>query len=317
MKLPESYVAGREVAKPTAMGGFGQQMLERMGWQKGQGLGKDKQGRADPLGVKKKEDTRGLGDKLGWDWACDFASTAFDSALASVATATAAELSSSGSSDSDDTDCQRNADGTISSAAAHELKLARQLAKGHHTGRFAGRAGKLARVKEQEARLGRLAAGSAATAASHQQVAGSAKPSADAARAKTRAVVFEVPGHEAQLAGPAHLPERQPDTWWGRKRFVSSGWLGGTEEEVARKRQAFSEDTQVDLYNALQNTQSKVDCPPNVAMRHGKHTALHDRGIMTDDQCPSELTTVALIAAGTIARADRSEATGSNNVHAK
>lgn len=60
MKLPVGYVAGKGVVKASGYGGLGQRMLEKMGWQKGQGLGKEKDGMTDALEVKKKEDTLGV-----------------------------------------------------------------------------------------------------------------------------------------------------------------------------------------------------------------------------------------------------------------
>ena len=60
MKLPAGHVAGSGVHKATAYGGFGQQMLEKMGWSKGQGLGKQKDGMKEALEVKKKEDNLGV-----------------------------------------------------------------------------------------------------------------------------------------------------------------------------------------------------------------------------------------------------------------
>jgi G-patch domain len=60
MKLPDGYVAGQGVQKPTGYGGFGERMLRTMGWDKGQGLGKEKQGMKAAIEVKKKEDTVGV-----------------------------------------------------------------------------------------------------------------------------------------------------------------------------------------------------------------------------------------------------------------
>ena len=60
MKLPVGYVAGVGVHQATAYGGFGQKMLERMGWEDGQGLGKEKSGITKAITVKKKEDTLGV-----------------------------------------------------------------------------------------------------------------------------------------------------------------------------------------------------------------------------------------------------------------
>ena len=60
MKLPVGYVPGHGVHKATAYGGFGQKMLESMGWQDGQGLGKNNDGMTKAIEVKKKEDTTGV-----------------------------------------------------------------------------------------------------------------------------------------------------------------------------------------------------------------------------------------------------------------
>jgi hypothetical protein len=60
MKLPTGYVVGQGVTKASGFGGKGQRMLESMGWQKGQGLGKGKDGMKEAIEVKKKEDTLGV-----------------------------------------------------------------------------------------------------------------------------------------------------------------------------------------------------------------------------------------------------------------
>jgi hypothetical protein len=61
MKLPEGYVPGVGVPKQKGgYGGFGQKMLEKMGWQRGQGLGKGKKGMSEAIAVSKKEDTLGV-----------------------------------------------------------------------------------------------------------------------------------------------------------------------------------------------------------------------------------------------------------------
>ncbi len=63
MKLPPGYVKGQALAptkKASGFGGFGQSMLEKMGWQKGQGLGKNQHGMAEALDVKRKEDALGV-----------------------------------------------------------------------------------------------------------------------------------------------------------------------------------------------------------------------------------------------------------------
>lgn len=64
MKLPVGYVAGEGVLKPTGYGGYGERMLKSMGWDKGQGLGKEGQGMKAAIEVKKKEDTVGVSSQI-------------------------------------------------------------------------------------------------------------------------------------------------------------------------------------------------------------------------------------------------------------
>ena len=47
-------------AQATAYGGFGERLLKQMGWEDGQGLGRDRKGRAKAIEVKAKEDTVGV-----------------------------------------------------------------------------------------------------------------------------------------------------------------------------------------------------------------------------------------------------------------
>ena len=263
MKLPENYVAGGRTRKATAMGGFGQGMLEKMGWRNGEGLGKERQGRAAPVEVTKKDDTKGLGGRFDWDWSHDYAASAFDNALAAIGggndSGDSSSSSSSSGSSSDDECAARNADGTASSASAAELRLARDLAKGNNLGRFGGRAGKLARVREQEARL---AAAASQPGPLQGKGAAAAPPVAAARQAapQPRGLIITVRGEELKM--PSKPPKAQPASWWGHAAFRSAGWLHGLQEELRAatepRDRGFSEETQVSLYNRLQAQQSKV-----------------------------------------------------------
>jgi hypothetical protein len=263
MKLPDNYVAGKLQPKPTAMGGFGQGMLERLGWRKGEGLGKQRQGRADPLDVKKKDDTAGLGGKFDWNWSEDYAANAFDGAVTAIRVdASDASASSSESSDDEEPRLARNTDGTVSSSSAAELKCAWELAKGNHLGRFGGRAGKLARVREQESLLGGQS--------EYKAAAPSLKTPSEVRVTQVPlrnppAVVIIGPdkGHPQPAAPPLLLPE----SWWGHKFFTSAGWLEGlgsvsskSNQKDARAR--FDEETQERLYNSVHAAQSNVCCRP-------------------------------------------------------
>ncbi|KAL0027997.1 hypothetical protein WJX79_009705 [Trebouxia sp. C0005] len=61
MKFPPGYVPGSGVHKASGFGGFGERLLRKQGWEKGEGLGKNKSGVAEAIQVKKKEDTAGVG----------------------------------------------------------------------------------------------------------------------------------------------------------------------------------------------------------------------------------------------------------------
>lgn len=65
MKLPKGYIPGVGVQKATAYGGFGQKLLEKLGWKAGDGLGKDASGRKAAIEVKVKENTLGT-RPAGW-----------------------------------------------------------------------------------------------------------------------------------------------------------------------------------------------------------------------------------------------------------
>ena len=60
MKFPPGYVPGSGVHKASGFGGFGERLLRQHGWEKGEGLGKNKTGRAEAIQVKKKEDSAGV-----------------------------------------------------------------------------------------------------------------------------------------------------------------------------------------------------------------------------------------------------------------
>ncbi|GMH44113.1 hypothetical protein BSKO_12047 [Bryopsis sp. KO-2023] len=172
MKLPEHYVLGVGVVKPTGKGGFGQKLLEKMGWKDGEGLGKNKTGISEAIELKFKDDKDGVGKKTAYDWKVPFWENAYESGLKNVgkggsesSTSTQANGASSSSSDSEsDSDSDSkivpskkrksnfNMDGTVTTARSSELEIFNFLSKGR-TGRWGGREAKLARIREQEQSL--------------------------------------------------------------------------------------------------------------------------------------------------------------------
>ena len=59
MKLPVGFANG-VVHQATAFGGLGQKLLEKHGWEKGDGLGKERKGISKAIEVQKKEDQLGV-----------------------------------------------------------------------------------------------------------------------------------------------------------------------------------------------------------------------------------------------------------------
>eukprot|EP00892_Ulva_mutabilis_P006908 jgi/Ulvmu1/458/UM001_0465.1 len=278
MKLPDGYVNGIPPRKATAMGGFGQQMLERMGWQKGRGLGKESQGIVAPVEASQKDDTVGLGGKRTWDWEHDYAASAYETAMAKLqANDATATSSSSSDSDSDDDvatdDSVRSTSlqfaGIVSSASAAELKLAKQLAKGNNLGRFGSRSGKLERIREQEAVL---AAQVDHPKTCHQQSA-DVGTACGSSRKQAKTIVIE--SKEEAIERPP--PIVQPSSWWGHKAFVSSGWLGGLHEpDQPSERQAFTASTQEEVYNRVKEKQRQGKA--GMGKRKGKDAAADWKG---------------------------------------
>mmetsp|Transcript_10449 Transcript_10449/g.18236 ORF Transcript_10449/g.18236 Transcript_10449/m.18236 type:complete len:485 (+) Transcript_10449:109-1563(+) len=105
MKLPKNYVPGSGVHKATGFGGIGQRMLEKQGWQEGQGLGKEQTGMTEALKAKEKKDSAGIGAAGGWDWSHRFWEDAYNSAAQGV------KHQGEGTSSSSDSDSSSESDG--------------------------------------------------------------------------------------------------------------------------------------------------------------------------------------------------------------
>ena len=58
MKLPPDHFLPPSESKPPAR--LGEKLMQQMGWQKGQGLGKEGTGRKEHIRVKKKDNTEGV-----------------------------------------------------------------------------------------------------------------------------------------------------------------------------------------------------------------------------------------------------------------
>lgn len=284
MKLPSGYVPGQGVVKATGKGGMGERLLRNMGWQDGQGLGKAGQGMVEALQVKRKEDTVGVGGNNSWKWEEKWWENAFDSA---AKTAIAPLHSSDGSSSEDEDEqqqkpvCRLNRDGTRSTGSVLELKLLEELTEEVGkvaAGRFAGRGGKMARIRAQELENASKAAQkleletlqSSTSAASLQDSQDSSETNHvwmhTCAHKGIKASRKRKENPEQRAADSVKTSEDENGgclekaEWWGAHIFISAGCLNGLSEERRRKRSNFDEDEQARIYNQahLGKTQGKV-----------------------------------------------------------
>lgn len=63
MKLPPEHF--QVEVTPQQSTRFGEKLMKQMGWEKGQGLGKEGTGRKEHIRVKKKDNTEGVGKHVG------------------------------------------------------------------------------------------------------------------------------------------------------------------------------------------------------------------------------------------------------------
>ena len=95
--------------------GFGAAYLAKFGYAKGKGLGKDEQGIAEALRVKKREDQRGVGtDAQAYDWGAKWWEGVFNSAAKGIKAKKKKKASSGSGSDSSDDDSDSESSGSDS-----------------------------------------------------------------------------------------------------------------------------------------------------------------------------------------------------------
>ncbi len=270
MKLPPGYVAGRGVVEGTAYGGFGERMLQSLGWERGKGLGKDEQGMKEAIEVKKKDDTIGVGRAPSTNWKDAWWEDAFNSAVKNIGQSGASSSDSDDSDDDDDNDQKtglRNRDGTVASASAQELRILEALNKSQgrvSTGRFGGRDAKMERIRRQEAleaaqlaeRMGMaVEAGTAPDVTKEEQKPKQKKRKKEDSSSSASRIVIEC-GIKEDDAPKAVLVPTPSDGWWGCKLFSSAGCMSGAALELPvkdKKDKGFSESQQENIYERAQS----------------------------------------------------------------
>lgn len=235
MAVPEASPCYVGVARKSAA--F--RLMKQMGWEEGEGLGKDKQGIKGYIRVKNKQDTTGIGVDKPNPWAFDTAQ--FDSILKRLkvqATQTNDEA------DKDDPPVETGTEGTIDSQD--------QIVKATRPqGRYKKRErGKLVRGYSSKDLEGILVRKVEEPPEVDSSVDGVVEP-------------VEAPESQDFCAEGMRIEDVSLE-WWGFKSgFVSGGYLGSNstrkkatktgDAQKINERTAFNEDDQENLYNLVQD----------------------------------------------------------------
>ncbi|KAJ8526963.1 hypothetical protein K7X08_029440 [Anisodus acutangulus] len=264
MAAPEAPVNYVGVARKSAA--F--RLMKQMGWEEGEGLGKNKQGIKGYVRVQNKQDTAGIGTEKPNEWAFDTAQ--FDSILKRLKVQTA----------------ETNND---------EVKEKKEVQNGTATGTSKGEEETVAKITRPQGRYKKRERGKLVHAYSSQDLEGILVK-----RAKTETNDDQKVPDSAEtiiVADDAWNEDQgAPPEWWGYKKgFVSGGFLGSqarrkqsSSSEKMRDftdRTTFREEDQENLYNVVQNTATTgkqglgiKDRPKKVAGCYfeGKKTSFED-----------------------------------------
>ncbi|CAH9089782.1 unnamed protein product [Cuscuta epithymum] len=266
MAAPEAPVNYVGVARDSAA--F--RLMKQMGWEEGEGLGKEKQGIKGYVRVKNKQDTAGIGTEEPNNWAFD--TTQFDSILKRLKVQVT-EMKKDEVSGNDEmpvreeTENSQNSKETVSKVTRPQGRY-KKRERGKHVHLYSSHDLEGILVKK-------------------------AKPSpADEVQNVVEVVQasqIQVPSAEDQVVTP---------DWWGHKfGFVMGGFLGAqsrqkkssaADELDFSKRTTFCEDDQENLYNRAQNKSTSgkqglgiKDKPKKVAgcFFQGKKTSFDDSDV--------------------------------------
>ncbi|KAK4338464.1 hypothetical protein RND71_042951 [Anisodus tanguticus] len=264
MAAPEAPVNYVGVARKSAA--F--RLMKQMGWEEGEGLGKNKQGIKGYVRVQNKQDTAGIGTEKPNEWAFDTAQ--FDSILKRLKVQTA----------------ETNND---------EVKEKKEVQNGTATGTSKGEEETVAKITRPQGRYKKRERGKLVYAYSSQDLEGILVKKAKTETNDDQKVPDSA---ETIIVADDAWNEDQgaPPEWWGYKKgFVSGGFLGSqarrkqsSSSEKMRDftdRTTFREEDQENLYNVVQNTATTgkqglgiKDRPKKVAGCYfeGKKTSFED-----------------------------------------
>ncbi|XP_062074428.1 G-patch domain-containing protein 1 [Humulus lupulus] len=236
MAAPEAPLCYVGVARQSAA--F--RLMKQMGWEEGEGLGKDKQGIKGHLRVKNKQDTTGIGLEKPNIWAFD--TSQFDSILKRLKVQTA-QPDEKKTEVEDKSEVEEDSDSEVPNQVEEKVAKVtrpqgrykrRERAKLVHAYSAKDLEGILAKVEEPTA--------------TNPILSGQLKELEKAPETESDIIFAEGSMQE----------EISPD-WWGFKLgFISGGFLGAEsrrklQSENSKARTAFHEDDQENLYNLVQD----------------------------------------------------------------
>ncbi|KAM7275193.1 hypothetical protein ACFE04_017059 [Oxalis oulophora] len=216
-------------------------LMKQMGWEEGEGLGKDKQGIKSHVKVKNKQDTVGVGLDKPNPWAFD--TTQFDNILKKLKVQSAKPV---------DDDAESSSDDEVETKPSEDVQE------------------KVAKVTRPQGRYARRERGKLVKGYSSKDIEGIlATKVEEAPQAETDLKLDNKtePVDEIEIeledysASEGTKVEDVPADWWGHKSgFVSGGLLGAgsrkrsREAKSVRERTMFHEDDQENLYKLVQDT---------------------------------------------------------------
>ncbi|XP_071917802.1 G-patch domain-containing protein 1 isoform X2 [Coffea arabica] len=245
MSAPEAPVNYVGVARSSAA--F--RLMKQMGWEEGEGLGKDKQGIKGYIRVKNKQDNAGIGTEKPNNWAFD--TTQFDNILKKLKVQAGNVMKDEGEGEDG-----AEADAISKSSSDNqdkEVKVTRP--QGRYKKRERGKHVQAYSSQDLEGILVKRAV--SPIPHKEEDVANSEEDVAN--------LVENVESHIPDSEGKAdqHYQVVSPE-WWGFKRgFVSGGFLGAEarrRKAIERtrngdQRTAFHEEDQENLYKLVQGNQ--------------------------------------------------------------
>ncbi|XP_009112791.1 PIN2/TERF1-interacting telomerase inhibitor 1 isoform X2 [Brassica rapa] len=231
MAAPEAPVKYVGILKESAA--F--RLMKSMGWEEGEGLGKDKQGIKGYVRVKNKQDTTGVGVDKPNPWAFD--TTQFDNILKKLKV----QAAPSKKDDASDKETESEDEAAESEPAVS----------------------KVAKVTRPQGRYKRREKGKLVNSYSSKDLEGilvkrTEEPSPVICDIAADAMEIEIISDDQHASVKEPKIEEPSSDWWGfESGFVSGGLLGAKpgkkKSSKSNERKMFCEDDQENLYNMVQD----------------------------------------------------------------